>query len=92
MSEPSALRKGLALAGIIISGLYLINPGWGVFEIVPDNIPGVGNLDEATAVALFLWALAVLRGKPVTFGGGAVEKQAVEVDPPETAAPDSDTK
>lgn len=81
--KQSGLRKTLAGVGILFSALYLLNPGWGVFELLPDVIPGVGNLDEATAVAVFLWALATLRGKPVSFGSSAEEKQAVEASPPE---------
>ncbi len=46
----------VALAGLI-SLLYLINPGAGVFELIPDHFPIVGNLDEATAAAVFLAAL-----------------------------------
>ena len=37
---------------------YLLNPTAGFFELIPDNIPLVGNLDEAAAVTLLL---AVLR-------------------------------
>jgi hypothetical protein len=33
------------------------NPGVGVFELIPDNIPFLGNLDEAGAVALLLMCL-----------------------------------
>ena len=40
--------------------LYIFNPGAGVFELIPDNIPFVGNLDEATAVYLVLAALKML--------------------------------
>ncbi len=42
----------------IISAAYLLNPTAGFFELIPDNIPLIGNLDEATACALIL---AVLR-------------------------------
>lgn len=42
----------------LLSVLYLLNPSAGLFEIIPDAIPLVGNLDEATAAALLL---AVLR-------------------------------
>jgi hypothetical protein len=38
----------------LLTILYLLNPGAGVFELIPDNIPGLGNLDEATAVFLLL--------------------------------------
>jgi uncharacterized membrane protein YkvA (DUF1232 family) len=41
----------------IFSLLYLLNPGAGVFELIPDNIPLIGNLDEAAAVALLLACL-----------------------------------
>ena len=42
----------LALAAIAV--VYLINPGFGIFELLPDNIPFVGNLDEATAMLILL--------------------------------------
>jgi uncharacterized membrane protein YkvA (DUF1232 family) len=36
--------------------VYLLNPGAGVFELIPDNFPIIGNLDEAVAVAIILAA------------------------------------
>jgi hypothetical protein len=51
--------KPLAIAFIgLISLAYLLNPTAGLFELIPDNIPLRGNLDEAAACALIL---AVLR-------------------------------
>lgn len=41
----------------LLAVLYLLNPGAGIFEILPDNLPFVGNLDEAAAVALLLMCL-----------------------------------
>jgi len=41
----------------LLSVLYLLNPTAGVFEILPDNLPLIGNLDEAAAVALLLMCL-----------------------------------
>ena len=41
----------------ILSMLYILNPGAGIFEFIPDNIPFLGNLDEATAVMVFLACL-----------------------------------
>ena len=47
----------IALAGLL-SFIYLLNPTMGIFELIPDNIPFIGNLDEATATMVLL---AVLR-------------------------------
>ena len=52
------MKKILIVIIGILSGLYLLNPGFGVFELIPDNVPFVGNLDEATATFLLLSALA----------------------------------
>lgn len=41
----------------ILSLLYILNPGAGVFELIPDNIPFIGNLDEATAAMILLACL-----------------------------------
>ncbi len=38
----------------MISFVYLINPTAGIFELIPDNIPFIGNLDEAGAMALLI--------------------------------------
>jgi len=47
--------------GIFLLGLfcliYLLNPGAGIFELLPDNLPFIGNLDEAAAVATLLMCL-----------------------------------
>lgn len=50
-------KTSIAVAGVIAL-IYLMNPGWGVFEFLPDNLPLVGNLDEAGATALLLSSLA----------------------------------
>jgi len=42
----------------VISLLYLFNPGFGLFEFIPDGIPFIGNLDEATATFLLLSSLS----------------------------------
>lgn len=46
----------VALTGLIALA-YLLNPTAGFFELLPDNLPLVGNLDEAAAVALLLACL-----------------------------------
>lgn len=64
--------------GVMLLGLfcviYLLNPGAGIFELIPDNIPYFGNLDEVTAVATLYMCLnycgfslqRLLRGKRST--------------------------
>ena len=41
----------------VVAVLYLLNIGVGVIELIPDNIPFVGNLDEGSAVILLLMCL-----------------------------------
>ena len=56
ISQPmSPAGKGLSwTVGNVILGvlclIYLINPTAGVLELIPDNLPIVGNLDEVGAV------------------------------------------
>jgi hypothetical protein len=38
----------------VIGLLYLLNPTAGILELLPDNLPIVGNLDEGAAF-LLLW-------------------------------------
>lgn len=45
---------------VIISMLYIINPTFGVFELLPDNLPLVGNIDEGLFTILLLWSLGKL--------------------------------
>ncbi len=38
----------------LISLIYLLNPTAGVIEVIPDNIPIIGNLDEAAATMIMI--------------------------------------
>jgi len=51
------MKKLLVFCLGIISLLYLFNIGAGLIELIPDNVPFVGNLDEAGATALLLMCL-----------------------------------
>lgn len=42
----------------VLSAVYLVNPGAGLIEFIPDNFPLIGNLDEAGATLLLLKCLA----------------------------------
>ncbi len=44
----------LGLASLV----YILNPTAGVFELLPDNIPILGNLDEAAATTILLGCLS----------------------------------
>ena len=62
-AEGKAKRGGMtghmgAPVAVGLALLYLVNPTAGIFELLPDNLPLVGNLDEAGAVLLLTNALA----------------------------------
>ncbi len=42
----------------LLSAAYLANIGAGVIELIPDNFPVIGNLDEAGATLLLLNCLS----------------------------------
>lgn len=52
-----AKSLGMAMLGLV-SVIYILNPGAGFIDLIPDNIPGLGNLDEAFFVILLLRVLA----------------------------------
>jgi len=51
------MKKFIVFCLGLFATLYLLNPGAGIFELLPDNLPVIGNLDEAAAVALLLYCL-----------------------------------
>ena len=51
-------KQDISVIGAALFALvYLINPTAGFLEFIPDNIPLIGNLDEAGAVFILLSAL-----------------------------------
>lgn len=42
----------------VFSAVYLFNPGAGIVDLIPDNFPIIGNLDEAAATAIMISCLA----------------------------------
>lgn len=55
----------------LFAALYLLNPGAGVFELLPDNIPFLGNVDETLAAYILYSAFEYFRGKNMgIFGSG----------------------
>lgn len=47
---PRWLVYTIAAIGVI----YILNPTMGVLELIPDNLPIIGNLDEGAAFAAIL--------------------------------------
>lgn len=60
---PLSLR-GIPVWLVYLAGLlgfvYILNPTAGVLELLPDNLPFVGNLDEGAAFALLWYGLVEL--------------------------------
>ncbi len=48
------LKEMIILALGALAALYLLNPTFGVFELIPDALPVIGNLDEAGATLILL--------------------------------------
>lgn len=48
------LKSAVILALGAVSAVYLVNPTAGFLEFIPDNIPFLGNLDEAGAMLLLI--------------------------------------
>ena len=46
----------------LIALIYLLNPTAGMLELIPDNFPIIGNLDEAGATLILFHAIRHLTG------------------------------
>ena len=53
----SVLKDVYVLVLGVLGVVYVLNPGAGFLELIPDNLPVIGNLDEATAVVFIIAAL-----------------------------------
>jgi len=56
LKERAGWSKTLAWTALVVGGIYLLNPAFGV-DLLPDNLPLVGNLDEVAVVFVMLGAL-----------------------------------
>jgi glycine/D-amino acid oxidase-like deaminating enzyme len=52
------MKKIIVFAIGLLSLIYMLNPGFGLFEFIPDNFPLIGHLDESTANFFFFSALS----------------------------------
>jgi hypothetical protein len=47
--------KDIIVIGVgILAAIYLVNPTAGFLELIPDNFPIIGNIDEAGATMILL--------------------------------------
>lgn len=67
MSDPHRplWKRIAAISGSILATAFLLNPTLGIFELIPDVLPIVGNLDEAAATGLLLYCLRYAFRRPV---------------------------
>ena len=56
-------KKLMAAVGFGLCTIYILNPTFGVFELIPDVTPIIGNLDEATATGILIWCAKELFSK-----------------------------
>lgn len=61
LPQAAPAKKFVAGMGIVFSVFYLLNPSSGIIELIPDLIPGIGNIDETSVVLLLLACLKVFR-------------------------------
>ena len=67
ISEPLSERgwpRWLVYVLSVLGGVYILNPTLGLFELIPDVLPVIGNIDESLAVMLVLAGIVeALEGK-----------------------------
>lgn len=63
------VRDAVVLLLGLVALIYLVFPTLGVFELIPDVIPIIGNLDEAGATVILVNALAYYGISLEMFGG-----------------------
>ena len=51
------IPRWLTYLAALLGFIYILNPGAGFIEFIPDNLPIVGNLDEGAAMLLIWYGL-----------------------------------
>jgi uncharacterized membrane protein YkvA (DUF1232 family) len=60
LTTPPSLRgipRWVTYLMALIGFAYILNPTFGFLELIPDNLPFVGNLDEGVAMMLIWYGL-----------------------------------
>ena len=75
------VKKPVVICLGLLATIYILNPTAGFFEIIPDNLPLIGNLDEAAAVALLLMCLKYFGiDLPNIFRRGETDDKTIDID------------
>ncbi len=48
-------KRALSIPAAVIAVLAVVNPSAGIIEAIPDNLPFIGNLDEAFFTGVLYW-------------------------------------
>ncbi len=76
------MKKIIVFCVGLLAALYILNPTAGLFEMIPDNLPFIGNLDEAAAVALLLMCLKYFGiDLPDIFRRGEDADRTIDIEP-----------
>jgi len=59
------MKKILVSLLSLASLIYLLNPTAGVLELLPDNIPIIGNIDEGLAAFVIYSSIEYFSGKKI---------------------------
>ncbi len=59
------MNKFLVGAIGCLATVYLINPTAGIIELIPDNIPVFGNLDDGAACYILYSCIEYFRGRKI---------------------------
>ncbi len=52
----------LVYLAAVLGVIYVLNPTMGIFELIPDNLPFIGNIDEGVAFLLIWFGLVEYLG------------------------------
>lgn len=64
----------------VLSIIYLLNPTAGIIELIPDNIPFIGNVDEGLASFILFSSIEYFRGKQLgLFGQRKTRKSSFDL-------------
>ena len=59
------MKKIAVMVLALFSLIYMLNPTAGIFELLPDNIPFLGNVDEGLAAFVLYSCFEYFKGRPI---------------------------